>query len=785
MNIVAQPASDPLADIRRFAATILTRGATVEVRALGVPGRDGGTWAGWFDEVDAMVGAIVQMDRRGAKGVYLTLNPAHRDLMARCKNRVRRVDKDLSLTGDADVLRRRWLPFDFDPDRISGVSATEEEHERALARAEKVAAWLVARGWPEPIRADSGNGAHLLFAVDLPPDDTAPGLVQRCLEVVALHFGGDGVTVDLSVGNAARIWRIYGTLNRKGENIPERPHRRSRLIALPDHVQPVPRALLEALAAEAPQIDLSAPQSGTDTRGWFNVEGFLDRHGLAARKSPWQGGWRWVLDRCPFSESHTDGAFVVQFSRGAVAAGCHHASCTWAWHDLRERLEPATRRVHRASDSAADDAASEALRIEDLPETGIAGSDVPIPDALWTGFFRAFRDWVAPTTDGALETVYAGAAVALGLAAGRSRAVFYGRRLFANVFALVVGPSGTVRKTTVVSRVLDLLEQAFPTDFVRVVRSIGSAEGFLEHFCADTGDALEGIPGQRVLFTESEFTDVLTKIGRAGTANVQDVLMRLYDGENVSHRTRRRPIEVVEPFLAALCTTTPENLAGRLDPYCVESGFLPRWSVFWAQPRDPIAYPDSPDAHALVELARHLQDRAQRGAARTLALNRSARDLWEELYRGYHRTLRHTRGVQATMVTRLSEQVMRSALLYALDRGHGSIERADLETASELGHYLQASAGALPQLSGRSAVDEVEQRVLRALSQVAGWVPASSIHRVVGGRIDAARLRQSLDALVRLGLIEERLYSAPRHPAVPVYRRHGGPVSHGHTVVGP
>lgn len=327
-------------DALMFATAVLVPDAAVEVRALGLPGRDGGTWAGWFNDLDAMVGAIEQLDRRGAKGVYVTLNPVNRDLLARCKNRVRRAERDLMLTGDGDVLRRHWLPVDFDPERASGVSATDDEHRLALIRAEQAAAWLAARGWPEPIRADSGNGGHLVYSVHLPNDADAYQLVQKCLEAVAVRFGGDGVIVDTKVANAGRIWKVYGTVARKGENVPERPHRRSALIALPNDLQPVVRELLEALAAEAPQADRPQEHMGAGYGGAFDVDAFLGRHGLTARKAPWQGGWRWVLQCCPFSDAHTDGAYAVQLANGALAAGCQHHSCTWTWRDLRAKFDP-------------------------------------------------------------------------------------------------------------------------------------------------------------------------------------------------------------------------------------------------------------------------------------------------------------------------------------------------------------------------------------------------------------------------------------------------------------
>ena len=57
----------------------------------------------------------------------------------------------------------------------------------------------------------------------------------------------------------------------------------------------------------------------------FDLGAWLSGHGIAVRaEKPWQGGRLFVLEECPFSSAHKDGAFAIQFSSGAVFAGCHH-----------------------------------------------------------------------------------------------------------------------------------------------------------------------------------------------------------------------------------------------------------------------------------------------------------------------------------------------------------------------------------------------------------------------------------------------------------------------------
>ena len=78
--------------------------------------------------------------------------------------------------------------------------------------------YLREHGWPEPVAADSGNGAHLLYAVDLPNDAESLELVRGVLEGLSFKFSDGAVGVDTATSNAARIWKLYGTTARKGDS---------------------------------------------------------------------------------------------------------------------------------------------------------------------------------------------------------------------------------------------------------------------------------------------------------------------------------------------------------------------------------------------------------------------------------------------------------------------------------------------------------------------------------------------------------------------------------------
>jgi len=162
---------------------ILKPGQVTEVRALDATSpfdRYPQTLSGYFDDVDKLADAVATI--QSAKAVYFIPNPVHAGLLARAVNRIRPAKKEPT-TSDGDVTRRNWLLVDADPERPAGISSSDDEHAAALQRAEFVAAGLSLEGWPTPIYGDSGNGGHLMYAIDLPTADN--GLVAACLE--ALH----------------------------------------------------------------------------------------------------------------------------------------------------------------------------------------------------------------------------------------------------------------------------------------------------------------------------------------------------------------------------------------------------------------------------------------------------------------------------------------------------------------------------------------------------------------------------------------------------------------------
>ena len=448
------------AEILRAIETLSGPGDVLEIRAL----KNGTTAAGYFDDPAAAAREATKLDGQGFT-VYVTANPVEQALLARAQNRIKRPLRET--TSDRDILRRHWLLVDLDPVRPSGVSATDEEKEAALGRAREVFGYLKEQGWPEPVAADSGNGAHLLYKVGLPNDAENLQLVRDVLEALSFRFSDERVSVDTTTSNAARIWKLYGTTARKGDSTKDRPHRVSRLLKVPGERVEVSREKLQAVARSKPERPRQERRIRPGEYPEFDLPAWIEEHGVPVkREGPWQQGYRYILEECPFN-GHTDNAcYIVQFPSGAISAGCQHDSCTTGenrWRELRKHYEPEAyeRNGHAGLPG-----------VSGLP--GTAWDDpAPLPDGLPP--VAAFdpemlpgplRGWILDISERMqvpADYCAAGAVVVAASLIGRSVGIRPKRRddwlVVPNIWGAVVGPPAALKSPALaeITRPLDRL----------------------------------------------------------------------------------------------------------------------------------------------------------------------------------------------------------------------------------------------------------------------------------------------------------------------------------------
>ena len=324
--------------VRQTIKTIFAPGMVFEVRIIR-NGRKGGI-SGYFKSADDLLKAFDLVDLRNAN-VYMTINNIDESCFDMAQQN--RFIEGASTTQDTDVKNYEWLFIDLDPKRKSGLSSTDEQRDAAFQLARRVANYLQNHNFTEPIKAVSGNGAHLLYPVALKNNAENEKLIRRCLKALDLMFSTDEVDVDISTFNPARICKLYGTMAQKGANSAKRPHRMSYIFSVPDERKVTPKANLEWLASQLPEEEPTHYSPSQYSHEEFNIEHWLSEHGLQYTVKSWRdGATKYVLDECPFNHDHkAPDSCVIKQSSGAIGFKCLHNSCQdKTWKDLRLMFEP-------------------------------------------------------------------------------------------------------------------------------------------------------------------------------------------------------------------------------------------------------------------------------------------------------------------------------------------------------------------------------------------------------------------------------------------------------------
>ena len=303
------------------------------------------TISGYFTDFSAAADAT--LGRADEFAVYVTINPTNPRLIARANNRLKPYAK--STTSDTDITKLNWLPMDGDPPRPAGISSTDEEHALSIKKCAEIRDWLVSNGWPANafVRVDSGNGGYLLARIELENTTENHGLVERCLKALDYLYSDEGFTVDTTSANPARILRVPGTMNAKGDEVGDMKHRMAQVLEAPDSYEVVPRVLLEALAAMLPEPEGVSRPTHNAGGAAFDPVAYCQAHNILVHHTkPWtdKSGAKCtvaVLEQCIFNSGHHLSAVIIGWPNGMRSYRCRHNSClNKHWDDAKAILEP-------------------------------------------------------------------------------------------------------------------------------------------------------------------------------------------------------------------------------------------------------------------------------------------------------------------------------------------------------------------------------------------------------------------------------------------------------------
>jgi len=678
-------------------------GDVFEIRALGATSsgsRQEHMVSGYFDYEHIRDAAEAVCKLYGCRGVYATANPVRRDLLARSVNRIRPIGRNEPTTSDGDIARRKWLLIDCDADRPAGISSTDAEHQAALEKVREIRDGLSTLGWPQPVMTDSGNGAQLMYAIDLPADDG--GLVKRCLESLSA-VSNEHVHVDLTVCNPARIWRLPGTMNCKGDHAEGfRPHRMAHILEAPEDIITVTGEQLRALT-EGVQEDARTETAYLAESESFDIDAWITAHcpdiGPA---QPYKDGRKWIFPVCPFHSDHSNrSAALFQNAAGAIGFRCLHNSCLGNnWRKLRVMLEPGCYDrpepreypdvdlsgllgVHKANSSVAvaevsqelpqpnlqDDSAPEVSE-EELRETLI--ETLPFPEHLYkiqglVGDVMATTLEYSSTPNRPLAL--SGALALMSYLAARKVKTPTGLR--SNIYLLALAGSGSGKER--------------PRDINQfIIEEVGLGLGLLDGVASGAGleDMLMVTPA--LLWQSDEFYSTLEEMlreGANGNNTVMEKLLKMYTTSHKSYATRakagKQPVSIPNPNVTLYATTTPKGFFDHVNDRFLADGMYTRLNLMVAEKPSEGHLPLEPQVpQEIIERARQWALFKPEGSGNTnlkampVPYTADAAPMAVELFQKQQKRLVEMRCMDApewkcTIWNRYCETALRYALIYA------------------------------------------------------------------------------------------------------------------------
>ena len=301
------------------------------------------TASGYYKNIENLVRDVERMDAEDKFQIYFTLNCIEESCYSReqCE---KVVWKPKNTTTDNDIKGRYWILIDLDPKRPSGTSSSNEEYEKAHIKAVEVYRYLMDMGFYEPVVCSSGNGWHLLLPCKIGISAETNEVVNKFLKVLSMLFSDESIDIDVKVGNPARICKLYGTMAKKGTNIPERPHRMARIVKTPTELKPNNIEYFKKVAELFPEKEQPSVNNNWKPQDSnFDLDEFIAKHNIpVTKKVEVADGTRYYLEHCLFNPEHKGkDAILFKHNNGAVAYYCYHNSCQDNdWRKVREMYEP-------------------------------------------------------------------------------------------------------------------------------------------------------------------------------------------------------------------------------------------------------------------------------------------------------------------------------------------------------------------------------------------------------------------------------------------------------------
>ncbi|PLS82203.1 MAG: hypothetical protein CYG60_24975 [Actinobacteria bacterium] len=512
--------------------------------------------------------------------------------------------------------------------------------------------------------------------------------------------------------------------------------------------------LLEGIAALKPVTPQKTVKASGNGYGEFDLASWIDEHGIRVRREgDWErGGYRWVLEECPWNGHADSAAYIVRLPGGGISAGCHHDSCQGnGWREFRQHYEP-------------DAYAGKTVRLGEY-KTGEHGLVPVSPDSSWPeigqeafyGLAGEIVREIEPHSEADPVALLVSLLCAFGNAAGRGAHLRVGADThYMNLFAAFVGESSKARKGMSWNFVSDLMQEVDGLwASSRVVTGISSGEGLIHHVRDrrekrnEDGEIEvldEGVADKRLLSVEPELASLLKVMARQGSTT-SAVVRTAWDGRKLQNLTKNSPDAATNAHVSVVGHITKGELLRHLTETEAANGFANRF--LWFMVKRSKELPFGGEWHKVDKepLTERLEAALRFGRC-SLEVNwtEDAREVWRAVYGPLSEG---KPGMFGAVIGRAEAQAIRLAALYAVLDLSREVRREHIEAALAVWDYAEESARFI---FGDATGDPEADAILEALRATGtSGLTRTQIRDLFQRNKSAERISQALALLLKMG----------------------------------
>ena len=599
----------------------------------------GKTSSGYYtrDQYDKLIADIQQYENsENTKCIWTTLQACKPGVLGRASNRIQ--NNPASTTNDNDISHFTVFPIDLDSDNPTETSASDAELKETAARAKEIYRVITEDLGIPAVKAMSGNGCHILIYLE--PLEATPENTERFYnsgKIIENLYG-----TDIKNYNPSRCWKLYGTTVRKGDNIPERPHRQARLIDFPETIERVPFLELETnlltIAPEelinpepAKQQQRTRKQSSQpkgkrlpklETRQ--DLEAFARELG-AVPNGTWRSksGYEIVRTHCPLCQRDDYGKLTYG-SGGECGFSCHSNTCSGKnFQDLYEAKgyskseytePPPNQSKQKSNYNFVYDTPPENIEPTETSESKIQFPESAFGDDIFYDYQSISEgiDEVCPAYN------FASLLGAITAVIGHRVYVSGGKTpLFPTFFQCLVGTTTYAWKSPTLSATTNLIRNS--DEEVKLIENINSAEGLVEDFQTARhqydeeenkyemewldgwGEFInEDKEGIRAFIHIDEMRTLFSKRVQASSKGIMTRINGLFSGvADMQSNARSNRLVAHYPTAGLMGLSTQQWLEEDIDYSDIDGGFINRFVFYLHEKMPATPFPEEPDADKL------------------------------------------------------------------------------------------------------------------------------------------------------------------------------------------